>query len=243
MNTTVKIPLGIVLLSGALLLFTLFSSFRLQKQIDSFDEINVKRINIVEEDGTIRMVISNKEKQHSGRMDGKDWEQRERQAGLIFFNDQGDENGGIVYAAKKTKDGTIVNGMSITMDRYRDDQVIQLLNDETIQNDKIMSQRGLSINDFPTLDGINARNKAFSEAEKIADEKERKTKMREINKMYGSKNLLFIGKTKGNSQGLFIADKNGQPKLMIYVDEKGEPKIQTLNDKGEMKDFLITDIK
>ena len=242
MKTTVKMPFAIVLLGGGLLFFTLFSSFRLQQKIENFDEINVKRINILEEDGTIRMVISNKDRQHSGRMDGKDWEKRERQAGLIFFNDQGDENGGIVYASKETNDGKIINGMSITMDRYRDDQVIQLLNDETIQNDKIMSQRGLSINDFPTLDGINARIKAFSDAEMIVDEKERQTKMREISKMYGSKNLLFIGKTKGNSQGLFIADKNGQPKLMIYVDEKGEPKIQTINDKGEMKDFL-TDIK
>lgn len=243
MNTSIKMPFGIALLGGALLFFTLFSSFRLQQKLENFDEINVKRINILEEDGTIRMVISNKERQHSGRMDGKDWEKRERQAGLIFFNDQGDENGGIVYGSKKATDGTIINGMSITMDRFKDDQVIQLLNDETIQNDKIMSQRGLSINDFPTLDGINTRNKAFSDAEKIVDEKERKTKMREISKMYGSKNLLFVGKTKGNSQGLFIADKNGQPKLMIYVDEKGEPKIQTLNDKGEMKDFLVNEVK
>lgn len=199
---------------------------------------NVKRINIIEKDGTVRMVISNKELQHSGRMNGKDWEKRERQAGMIFFNDLGDECGGLIYETKKNADGSIENGMCITMDRYRDDQVLQILNDESIKGDKIMSQRGFFVNDYKSLEGIDARNKAYEDAEKITDEKLRKEKLHEISKNQGSNNLFFLGKTKGNSQGLFIADKNGQPKLMVYLDEKRDPKIQTFNEKGEVNDFL-----
>lgn len=240
MKTTLQIPTGYVLLTAVILLFTLLNSFRLEKKIENFDEINVKRMNIIEKDGTIRMVISNKELQHSGRMDGKDFDKRERQAGLLFFNDLGDESGGLIYAARKKDDGSISSGMSITMDRYRDDQVLQILNSENIKNDKIISERGLIINDFPDLKGLNARNEAFAEAEKITDEKSRNDKIREINKLHGSKSLLFVGKTRGNSQGLFISDKNGQPKLMIYVDDKGQPKIQTLNDRGEVRDYVIT---
>ena len=30
---------------------------------------------------------------------------------------------------------------------------------------------------------------------------------------------------------------------MVYVDEKGQPKIQTFNEKGEVKDFLVTEAK
>lgn len=243
MKTTVKMPLGFVLFGSAVLFFMLFSSFRLQRKIDNFEEINVKRINIVEEDGTVRMVIANKELQHSGRMDNKDWKKRERQAGMIFFNDLGDECGGVIYQAKKQNDGTVSSGMSITMDRFRDDQVLQLLNDETIVNDKMTSQRGLFINDYPTLDGINARNLQIQEAEKITDEKIRNAKLREITKVQGNKNLMFIGKTRGNSQGMFIADKTGKPKLMIYVDSEGQPKIQTFSENGEMRDFLITETK
>lgn len=243
MKSTLKIPVSFVLFCTAIVVLTLLNSFRLERKIENFDEINVKRINIIEKDGTIRMVISNKELQHSGRMDGQDFEKRERQAGLMFFNDLGDESGGLIYAAKKKEDGTISSGMSITMDRYRDDQVLQILNSETIKNNKIMSERGLIINDFPDLEGMTARNKAFAEAEKITDEKLRNEKLREIQKLHGSKSLLFVGKTRGNSQGLFISDKNGQPKLMIYVDDKGKPKIQTLNDKGETRDFLITETK
>ncbi len=236
---TLKLPLSLVITFILFTLITVLNSFRLEKKIDNFDEINVKRINIIEKDGTIRMVISNKELQHSGRMDGKDWEKRERQAGMIFFNDEGDESGGLIYETKKNKDGHVKSGMSITMDRYKDDQVLQLLNDETLVGEKMISQRGLFVNDFPAGSGWTARNKAIQEAEKISDEKMRNAKIREIYSAQGSKNLIFLGKTKGNSQGLFIADQNGQPKLMIYVDEKGQPKIQTVDQKGEMKDFLI----
>jgi hypothetical protein len=71
--------------------------------MESFDEINVKRINIIENDGTIRMVLSNKERQHPGRIDGKDIDEREREAGLLFFNDEGDECGGCVILPKTQK--------------------------------------------------------------------------------------------------------------------------------------------
>ena len=49
------------------------------------DELTVKRINIIEDDGTIRMVLSNKARQHSGQMDGEDMEFRDRHAGNDFL--------------------------------------------------------------------------------------------------------------------------------------------------------------
>lgn len=217
--------------------FFLFS-FNKIRQIENFEEINVKRINIIENDGTIRMVLSNKELQHSGRIDGKDWEKRERPSGLIFFNDEGDECGGLIYQTKETKNG-LISGMSITMDRYKDDQVLQLSNQETVVNGKIMSQRGIHINDFPMDSHITKRMEMLEEAQKITNPEERKKKINEIYDQFGERNLLFLGKTKGNSQGLFLSDSKGQPKMMIYVDEQGNPKIQTFNDKGEIKDFIV----
>lgn len=213
-------------------------SFKKFKDIENFDEINVKRINIIENDGTIRMVLSNREKQHPGRMDGKDWEKRERPSGLLFFNDEGDECGGLIYQTRPTKDG-LISGMSITMDRYKDDQVLQISNQETVLDGEIVSQRGIHINDYPADSHIEKRKKLITEAKKIADPKERSKKINEIFDQYGDRQLLFLGKTKGNSQGLFLSDSKGQPKMMIYVDEQGNPKIQTFNSKGEIKDFII----
>ena len=223
----------LTVLMASLFLF----SFNKIRQIENFEEINVKRINVVEDDGTLRMVLSNQKLQHYGRIDGKDWEKRERPAGLLFFNDEGDECGGLIYQAKETPKG-IVSGMSITMDRYKDDQVLQLSNQEFVQNGKIVSQRGIHINDFPHDSNLVKRTELLKEAQKIEDPNERSKKINEIYDTYGERNLLFLGKTKGNSQGLFLSDAAGQPKMMIYVDDKGEPKIQTFNSKGEIKDFL-----
>lgn len=173
-------------------------------------------------------------------MNGKDTEKRERPSGMIFFNDEGDECGGLIYQSKKTEEG-IIAGMSISMDQYENDQVVQLSNQEFVKEGKIQSQRGLQINNYPEESTYSKSNELITEAEKIEDVKLRKQKMNEIHKKYGSKQLVFLGKTRGNSQGLFIANSDGQLKMMIYVDDKGEPKFQTINDKGETKDFLIVE--
>ena len=224
----------LTIIMGSFMLF----SFNKIRKIENFEEINVKRINIIENDGTTRMVLSNKALQHSGRMDGKDWEKRERPSGLIFFNDEGDECGGLIYQTKQTKNG-LISGMSITMDRYKDDQVLQLSNQETVVNGKIVSQRGIHINDFPMDSHITKRTELLKEAQKITNPEEREKKINEIYDRYGERNLLFLGKTRGNSQGLFLSDSKGQPKMMIYVDEQGNPKIQTFNEKGEIKDLIV----
>lgn len=83
-----------------------------------FDEIEVERINVREKDGTLKLVISNKARQHSGRVDGKDVKPREREAGMIFFNRDGDECGGLVYDNDQNS-----AGMVYSVDKYRDDQI------------------------------------------------------------------------------------------------------------------------
>ncbi|WP_313098590.1 hypothetical protein [Epilithonimonas sp.] len=217
--------------------FLAFSSFNNGEKTKNFNEIIAKKITIIGEDNLPRMVLSNENRQHPGRMNGKEWAKRERPAGIIFFNNQGDECGGLIYQTKE-KDGKITSGMSFTMDNYKDDQVVQILNDEYYANGKSFIERGISINQFPDGTNIDDRNKKIEEINKITDEKERKIKLRDLLKKEGSVNRLFIGKTKGNSSGLFLSGPDGQPRMMIYVDEKGNPKIQTFTNKGEIKDFI-----
>lgn len=217
--------------------FFALSSFDNKNKVESFDEIITKKITIIGENNIPRMVLSNENRQHSGRMNGKDWPKRERPSGIIFFNNQGDECGGLVYQAKE-KDGKLTSGMSFTMDNYKDDQVVQILNDEYYNNGKAYIQRGININQYPSGTNLEERNKKMDEINKIKDEKERNSKLDELWRKEGSVNRLFLGRTKGNSSGLFLSGPDGKPKMMIYVDENGNPKIQTFNDKGEIKDFI-----
>lgn len=73
------------------LIAVIVMSFTGASQKQAFTEIDVERINVVERDGTLKMVISNQKRQHPGMMDGKMFPEREREAGMIFFNTEGDE--------------------------------------------------------------------------------------------------------------------------------------------------------
>lgn len=96
-----------------------------------FDEITVGRINIEEPDGTKRLIISNRT-QFPGFYDrGKDIARPDRRdvAGMLFINDEGTENGGLIQKGSIV-DGKLRAGVSLTFDRFRQDQALQLLHEE-----------------------------------------------------------------------------------------------------------------
>jgi hypothetical protein len=218
-----------------IIFLTAFTTSRLHQHMD---ELTVKRINIIEEDGTVRMVLSNKSLQHPGRIDGEDFAPRDRHAGILFFNDEGDECGGLIYGVTN-KNGKKDSGMSLTMDQYKNDQVMQILNHEVIEGDKIRSSRGFMINDYPKGSHYSKTKKAMEEASTITDATQKRTRMMEIQKESGPRPLVFLGKSRDGSNGLFLNDAEGNPKLMIYVDAEGNPKIQTMDAKKGPQDLII----
>src|SRR5450830_1812866 len=72
-----------------------------------FDEITVGRINIVEPDGTKRLVISNRAQFPGDLMQGKEGARPDRRsfAGMIFVNEEGTENGGFIQKGSISDDG------------------------------------------------------------------------------------------------------------------------------------------
>lgn len=241
MKTTSELKINLlmtyVIASTLLISFLTLNSFKSKGSVEKFDEIEVKKITVLGENNLPRMVLSNETRQHSGRANGTEMEKRQRPSGLIFFNNEGDECGGLVYQSK-IKDGKIISGMSFTMDNYNDDQVVQVLNDEYYADGKSYIQRGIKINQYPSGTSMVERNNKIAEINKIVDKDERNKKMNELLVKEDAVNRLFIGRTKGNSSGLFLSGPDGKPKMMIYVDEKGNPKITTINDKGEAKEFI-----
>jgi hypothetical protein len=87
--------------SGVLTLIfvvTVFAGFSKPSDRQKFAEIDVERINLVEPDGTLRMVISNKSKFPGIIIKGKETPHPDRNtAGMLFFNDEATENGGLIF--------------------------------------------------------------------------------------------------------------------------------------------------
>lgn len=93
-----------------------------------FDEITVQRIKVVEPDGTLRMVISNKAKLPGVILHGKEEQQEDRPyAGMLFYNNEGSENGGLIFGGHKNAQGEVVeSGGSLSFDKYDANQIVQL---------------------------------------------------------------------------------------------------------------------
>lgn len=94
------------------------------------DELRVHRIDIVEPDGTLRMVLSNKSRLPPVIIKGQERPEMGEprpQAGIIFYNDEGTENGGLIFGGKKNEKGEVVDsGGSLSFDKYGAGQIIQL---------------------------------------------------------------------------------------------------------------------
>ena len=95
-------------LTTVLTAFVLGSS--LAANTRSFDEIDVRRINVREPDGTLRLLISNRARLPDVIERGKELPKIERsQAGMLFYNDEGTENGGLVFGGRRNVQGEVTD--------------------------------------------------------------------------------------------------------------------------------------
>lgn len=140
-----KLLLGYASLTSTVLLGTVLLGAKQQRNL-AFDEIRVQRIDVVEPDGTTRMVLSNKSRLPPVVIKGQEQKMGEPrpQAGLIFYNDEGTENGGLIFGGRKNEKGQIVDsGGSLSFDKYGAGQIVQLAGVDDDEN----RFAGLRIND------------------------------------------------------------------------------------------------
>ncbi len=194
-----------------------------------FEEIDVERINIVEKDGSTRMVISNKERSpgpiHRGQPFGYPGGTR---AGMIFYNDEGTENGGLIFSGER-KDGNVTAVGSLTFDQYEQDQIIAL----QYVDDSGKRRAGLIITDYPTtISGmeIDEKRKALKE---MPDGPEKKKVQDEL-RQYSPKFRMYIGRGREGSSLIMLADAQGKPRLQLVVDESGAARIEFLDENGQV---------
>jgi hypothetical protein len=215
--------LVITLLLGSLLVMG-FSGSQKQK----FAEIDVERINIVEKDGKLRMVISNQERQHPGIVNGKVIERKgPRPPGMIFFNHLGDEMGGLIYG----ENGGNGHFGSLTWDKVKGDQTIGFRH---LESDNGTYQMGLEMWQQPGIPG-DVLNERIAAVQKIPDEAARKAafqKMIDNNEL--PRNRLFLGKTRDNAASLEISDIKGKPRIKMSVAANGNPKLDFLDETGKV---------
>lgn len=199
-----------------------------------FEEIDVERINVVEKDGKLKMVISNKERQHPGIVDGNYFKDREgkRDSGILFFNEKGDEMGGLTF---RGNNGEGQSGV-LAFDKFRGDQTIQFAHQED-KNGNYFA--GLKFNDQNML--LSEYSARMEEINKLTNPQEAYKASMELRS--GDKatvSRMIIGKSKDKSSVIEMNDGKGKPRIKISVANDGTPKLDFLDDKGKVTYSLPT---
>ena len=228
-----KLEKQIRLLKSYALLMTLVcgtflvTGFVAQKKNQKFEEIDVERINVVEKDGRLKLVISNAARQHPGVVDGKPIPREQgRSAGLIMFNDRGDEIGGLTYSGD-TGQGQY---SSLTFDKFRGDQTIAF---QHLENNEGNYFAGLTFNDenISTPERL-AKIEAIKKLPDEAAQRAARVEMRDKGEFLVTR--LALGRGRSKAAFISLSDSKGKERLQISVAADGTPKIQFLDDKGRV---------
>ena len=149
------------------------------------------------------------------------------QAGLIFYNSEGDECGGLVYGNKKSDNGNSSFGL-LAFDQYKQDQTVFLSYNDLNGN----NNTGLSIVDRPINKSIIDMQKLSEEISKMPDGQEKEEALKKL--MEGTAKRTFIGKTDTKDSVVVLSDAKGLPRLVLKVSAEGEAKIEFYDDKGNV---------
>jgi hypothetical protein len=195
------------------------------------DELDVQRINLVEPDGTLRMVISDKARFPGYIFRGEQYPHPNRStAGMLFFNDEGTENGGLIFGGRKDADGKIVDaGGSLTFDKYNQDQLVQLVGNE----DSSGKMAGLLVSDRPDrsiLDDFKEQPRLNA----MPDSERRQLMAQRLKENYYGSTRIMVGRNDKGAAQVSLRDAAGHPRIVLSVAADGASGLQFLDADGKV---------
>lgn len=213
---------------------SMLSGFVVAPKKSTLAELDVQRINLVEPDGTLRMVISDKARFPGAIIKGKDYPHARLNAGMLFYNDEGTENGGLIFSGHKDKDGKIVNsGGSLTFDKYEQDQLVQLVG----ADDSDGHSAGLIVADRPD----RSIERDLVEMQKInampAADRETLMQARSKSGYYGSDRIVVARGDDGIAK-ISLRDADGHPRIVMGVAKDGASSLKFLDASGKVLNEL-----
>ncbi|WP_151084561.1 hypothetical protein [Nocardioides cynanchi] len=180
------------------------------------DELTVKRVNVVEDDGTLRIVIGNSTHGRQIPVRGRlvAHPGRTPSAGLLFVNDEGTECGGLEYRGGRGADGTQQSGY-LTVDDYEQNESLRLG----------MVQAGRSSQKF--LEFVDRPGWSIADVVDGAEPGPGESHTR-----------LRLAREEDGSVGLVLRDGEGRDRLRLVVPAEGEPVVEVLDGEGVARSLL-----
>jgi hypothetical protein len=152
--------------------------------------------------------------------------------GMIFFNERGDEVGGLTYNGQRVGDSYRASG-GIMFDQFDQDQIVGL----RYSDSGTRRSAGLHVWDRST-------EVAMADVIGILDQRSRATGavrdsldavLRAIPGMDKSAHRIFLG-SDNRTAVLMLRDVAGRPRIRMFVDSANVARLEFLNEAGEVVD-------
>jgi hypothetical protein len=194
----------------------------------SFSTIDVQRINVVEPDGTVRLVLSSKALFPGILFKKKEYPHPNRAtAGILFYNDEGTENGGLTFGGEKDKDGKVSAYGHLSFDQYDQDQVLTL---DASEDDGYRKAR-FSIWDRPEY-SIGELLELQGRIKDMTKEEQKEEYAKFFAGRGQAQPRLFLGKSDNGAVSLRLNDAQGKERLIVEVAPDGAPVVRFLDASG-----------
>jgi hypothetical protein len=215
-------------LSCSVLAFFSITAFTQANSQQRIDELTVQRLNVVDANGTLRFVLSNKDRMHPGVMDGVTINRPRPVAGMLFFNDEGDEVGGLTFTG--TDDNGRRANAGLMFDQLKQDQTVGI----SYSEGNGQRTAGLQVwdrPDQPLSDLIKGMNAANALPEGTA--RDEAVKAVRASAQPGPRRV-FVGKNADKASTVSLADANGKARLVMTVAADGAASIEFLDADGKV---------
>ena len=197
-----------------------------------FDRIRAHRIDLIEPDGTERLILSNRTDYPGSFFHNKETARPDRRdaAGLLMMNDEGTEDGGFIWGGLSA-DGKPLSFTHLSFDQYEQDQTLNL--ESSLSNGEHFT--GIHMNDVPDYPITPAMMDAFTSIKSMPEGPTREAALNALRKKYPQGHQrLALDRDPDNSIGLTLNDAAGHPRLKIVVDPNGNPAIQFLDAQAKV---------
>jgi len=216
---------GVLTLALAFLVLTGFTS---TDQNPQFDKITVHRINVVEPDGALRMILSNQASAPGMFVKGKEYLPGHHGAAIIFLNNEGTENGGIGFSGSN-QNGSKTSAGNISFDSYKQDEAIAM-SAQQVNGTKTATVGMIDEPSWPITEYIHL----IEQIQNLPPDQQQAA----IDQFYQThpkpQLRITLSRNTDTSASLDLKDSQGNNRPVLNVDASGNPHLQFLDANGNV---------
>jgi len=230
-----KLYAGLTTICLLVLLLAAFQGEHKQK----FGEIDAERINVIEPDGRVDMVITDNQHFPPPMWKGKPMEinrqgmSAQGLPGIVFYNAEGDEAGGLAFRSS-LRNGKHQAGAALMFDQYEQDEVVGLSYDD----DNGQRDAGLHVWERPNSPLIDMVRK-FQTIQNMPEGPAKQAALKEMQAAqergeFGGQERVFVGKNDDNASQMTLADAKGKTRIRVTVESTGQSHLEFLDENGKV---------